>query len=987
MSTPQSFFVAPLSQSMRVLLGFALLACFSPRLGAAQPWQEIAMPTVAQAAALFANPPKEYGAIYWALGWPPARERILADIELVSANGGGGYMINSGSRQTKYLSPEYFELFKFTVEECKKRGLKIWVDGEDGYPDGFAGGRISRLYPQLGMQGIIADARYKVAAGQTLNIPLPLGTLGIIANPREGDDAPVAGPANPPSRELPLPTDGEFRWTAPGSTISGGDRNLSWEVNFQGSPGEPRYSVVCGQTLTIPLPPGTRSILAGPAAGGRGRGGGGARAAARTVVQMPADGQFKWTAPETGTWEVTFVRHLYRSSPTRAGEREDGTRDKDSLYSLIDYLDPEATDTYIKLVEEAYGKVAGGEFGKTILGFRGDETDYTGFMPWTPKLLETFQNQKGYDLTPYIAGFFLTPMTPEARRAKADYWDVWSGMFRDNFYQRMQDWCLARTMFYMVHLNHEETMLSSGGGEDMTRNEGSFWRDMRNIGVPGVDNLNQIGPGIVADFPKLAGSAAHLFGRPQAWSEEGGEPGQAGKFVFDYQLVRGLNYMNIRRLNAPAPAGETLLNPNSAFGWYFSRAQYLMAIGRPAARVALFHAADSYWLGDKEADDVQVKLVTQLMERQIDFDHIDPDSVASICKLEGGGLKNLSGQTYRAIIVPTSTVIQKAVLQRLRDFEAGGGKVIFVGRPPSMVVDRTFLHPEPAPDLSFAMLEPPPEITDRVVAALPPPEVKLDSPCAPIKFIHRNLKDGEVYLFFNESNRAQSRTATLAGTGQVQVWDPANGTIHPLAGVAPAAGSAAVPLALEPQETRFIVIGMLPREAGASAPMVSAGQTVAVLEEPWSVTLGEKQLTTPLKTWEEMGVESFNGTAVYKDEFTVASALPNGRHAYLDLGNVHEDARPQLNGTQLEARAWPPYVWDVTQLIKTGANSLEVQVQAASPAPQRGGGGTGAPPNRAGAPGPQARAPGAPTVGARRGGPAPQAPNSGLLGPVRVLAQ
>jgi hypothetical protein len=40
---------------------------------------------------------------------------------------------------------------------------------------------------------------------------------------------------------------------------------------------------------------------------------------------------------------------------------------------------------------------------------------------------------------------------------------------------------------------------------------------MRYVGVPGIDNLNQIGPGIVADFPKLAASAAHLYGRPLVW--------------------------------------------------------------------------------------------------------------------------------------------------------------------------------------------------------------------------------------------------------------------------------------------------------------------------------------------------------------------------------------------------------------------------------------------------------------------------------------
>jgi hypothetical protein len=205
-----------------------------------------------------------------------------------------------------------------------------------------------------------------------------------------------------------------------------------------------------------------------------------------------------------------------------------------------------------------------------------------------------------------------------------------------------------------------------------------------------------------------------------------------------------------------------------------------------------------------------MQLTTQLMQRQVDFDHIDSDTLATVCTLEGGRLKNLSGQVYRAVIVPTSTVIQKSVLNRLRAFAAAGGKVIFVGRTPTMVAGKSFLHPEPgAPDLRFATLEPKPEITDRVIAALPRPDVKLDTACAPIKYMHRSLKDGEVYFFLNESDQPQSRTAALAGNGQVQIWDAASGTIRSVAG----ATVAAVPLNLAPWEARFIVIGPLPSVA------------------------------------------------------------------------------------------------------------------------------------------------------------------------------
>jgi hypothetical protein len=519
------------------------------------------------------------------------------------------------------------------------------------------------------------------------------------------------------------------------------------------------------------------------------------------VVPLPADGHLKWTAPAgTGSWELTFIRHAYRTSPTRNDNGVDGGATKDSLYSLIDFLDPVATETYLRVIYGAYEKALGDEFGKTVLGFRADETDYTGVSPWTPKLLETFQAMKGYDFKPYIPLIFGGGrLTTEAQRAKADYWDVWSAMFRDNFYKHMEDWCTARNMEFCVHLNHEETMM--GGGGDMIKNEGSFWRDMRYVGVPGIDNLNQIRPGIVADFPKIAASAAHVNGRPQAWEEEGGGTGADGKYVADYNLVRGVNFNNVRGMNS---AG------GSEIGHYVSRAQYLLAMGRPAAQVVYLHPTDSMWMNDKESDDMTLKLVTQLLEHQIDFDHIDSDELASVLTLNEGTLKNLSGQIYRGVVYPTSTVITKAVLERLRAFADAGGRVVFVGRTPTMVVDRTFLNAGGPPDLSFATLEPSAEITDRVVAALPPPDVKLDTPCPPIKYIHRYYKDGDVYFFFNESTETQTRTATLAGKGPVHVWDANTGTIQPLAGVGPATGRVAVPLTLANHETRFIVIGGAP---------------------------------------------------------------------------------------------------------------------------------------------------------------------------------
>ena len=210
---------------------FALLVCLALPLRADQPWREVTVPTVAGAADSFARPPMEYRAIYWAIwGGPQTKDRILANIGQVYTNGGGVFMINNArGMRPLYFTPEYFDLVKFAIEECKKRGMKVWIEGDAGYPDGFAGGMISRDYPQLGMQGIVPDLHYTLAAGQSLDIPLPVDTLGILAAPTAAPAAPETVSTNQSGTALPLPADGKFKWTA----HSGGG---TWEVTFQGPP-------------------------------------------------------------------------------------------------------------------------------------------------------------------------------------------------------------------------------------------------------------------------------------------------------------------------------------------------------------------------------------------------------------------------------------------------------------------------------------------------------------------------------------------------------------------------------------------------------------------------------------------------------------------------------------------------------------------------------------------------------------------------------
>jgi hypothetical protein len=420
--------------------------------------------------------------------------------------------------------------------------------------------------------------------------------------------------------------------------------------------------------------------------------------------------------------------------------------------------------------------------------------------------------------------------------------------------------------------------------------------------------------------------------------------------------------------------------------------------------VGLYHPTNSMWMGDQEADRSTTKLGWQLFEHQVDWDYFDEQSLSSVATIENGGFKNLSGQVYKAIVVPSSTVITRTGLERFRAFVKAGGKVIFVGKTPTLVLDKTFMSAKDTPDLSFAtLIEPSGDITERVLAALPKPDVTLDAAFPRLTYNHRSWRDAELYYFFNESTKEESRIATIAGRGQAQAWDLATGEIHAISGATAEGDAVRFPLVLGPYEAKVVVVGPLPAGVAAAEPSWASGNTLAELGGDWTVDLNGKQVTTSLKSWEDLGTPSYAGPATYRKQFT-ASAPPAGKRVFLEIADVHDYARVKLNGKELDGHAWQPYRWEVTNVVKPGSNDLEVEVRAttggrggpegppppaaaaaaAAAAPAAGGrGGRGG--RAAGAPGAAAAPLAAAPAGRGRGAAPP--PVSGLLGPVRLVAR
>ena len=162
-----------------------------------------------------------------------------------------------------------------------------------------------------------------------------------------------------------------------------------------------------------------------------------------------------------------------------------------------------------------------------------------------------------------------------------------------------------------------------------------------------------------------------------------------------------------------------------------------------------------------------------------------------------------------------------------------------------------------------------------------------------------------------------------------------------MTGAAAGKDSVRVPLALEPYEAKIVVIGAAPPAVAAPEPSFAAGDIIAEFAAEPGATGFDQQVRVPSQS--------------------------AGRRLFLECDDVHDYASLRVNGKDLDARAWQPYRWDVTNAIVAGANRIEIEVRTL-PAGGRGGPTGGAQP-----------------AGGRGATPAPPVP--GLAGLVRLVAR
>ena len=194
-----------------------------------------------------------------------------------------------------------------------------------------------------------------------------------------------------------------------------------------------------------------------------------------------------------------------------------------------------------------------------------------------------------------------------------------------------------------------------------------------------------------------------------------------------------------------------------------------------------------------------------------------------------------------------------------------------------------------------------------------------------VLFIHRTLgSDGEIYFVSNQEDTPVSIRPSFRVNASLgaEIWDPVTGTVT---------GWDGAELAFDRLQSVFVVF----REKAAPAHRdLPKEPGVMVVEGPWTVDFAASagnpafsrtfEKLTDWTTSDDEAVKYYSGNAVYKNSFTLATG--KGSRVFLNLGNVMVLASVRVNGKNAGGVWTFPYRLDISDLVKSGENTLEITV-------------------------------------------------------------
>ena len=88
----------------------------------------------------------------------------------------------------------------------------------------------------------------------------------------------------------------------------------------------------------------------------------------------------------------------------------------------------------------------------------------------------------------------------------------------------------------------------------------------------------------------------------------------------------------------------------------------------------------------------------------------------------------------------------------------------------------------------------------------------------------------------------------------------------------------------------------------------------------------EPDPTLAIGSWADQEYPYYSGAGVYTRDVEVPAGLLEAKEVVLTLEDCSNVAAVSVNGKDAGVRLWPPYRFAVKELLKQGANRLEIRV-------------------------------------------------------------
>lgn len=838
----------------------------------------------------FLHPPEDAKVMvrWWWFGPAVTKAELEREMKLMKAGGFGGFEVQPvypltlddparGLINLRYLSPEFLEAVRFTAQTARQLGLTMDMTLGSGWP--FGGPHISIEQAA----GRLRVERRPVDAGAT---SLPLPSLN------EGEQMIVAflGPAA--------------------------------EARFAPEDFKPLAVVDDGRPrLLLPAASEPRNLL-------------------------------------------LFIASHTRQMVKRAAFGAEGL--------VHDHYNRAALATHLKEVGEKLIEAGQGAIRAVFC----DSLEVFG-SDWTPAFPREFQRRRGYDITPHLPALLPAAEGRDVAAVRHDFGQTLTELFEDEFMAPLREWCRRHKVQLRVQAyGIPPAGLSSYAYVDLPEGESARWNSFSAtrwassaahwLGRPvatsetwtwihsPVFRATPLDFKAEADLHFLDG-VTQLIGHGWPYS-----PQVVGKPGWRFYAAGVMNDHN--------PWWHVMPDLNA----YLARVSFMLRQGEPVTDVALYAPIHDAWasftagrvsLFQATGERIGKNVIARLLEAGYNFDLIDDRVIVELARAEKGQLA-VGKQRYSIVVLPGVERISPAVLRKLREFVRGGGLLVATRRLPALAPGYLNREKESgevaelvrelfqAPGALGLFVAGEDEALVKTLVERRRPDVACNPRTNVIGFVHRRAPSAEIYFLANTSNRAVKTKAEFRVSGRAaEWWDPASGEITQAVIAQRASSGAIIELDLAPYESRLLVFPASPTP-GAKPPLRPAATAMQPvdLSSDWEVTFeetGRKLQMHELRSWtEDPATRYYSGRAVYRKRFTLAPEYASKKaRLKLHLGEpkpveprpargfqawieapVREAAEVFVNGKRAGSIWRPPYELDVTALIKSGENELEIIV-------------------------------------------------------------